>query len=107
MARHGVVLVRIALGIVFVWFGAIKFVPGVRRSLSGAAAGGLVSDEPAAAHCRADHRGCGQIVRPPALPERGMTAIACRPAHDDNGGVRPSWAPPPCGFPFSSPVLQS
>ncbi len=80
MARHGVVLVRIALGIVFVWFGAIKFVPGVRRSLSGAAAGGLVSDEPAAAHCRADHRGCGQIVRPPALPERGMTAIACRPA---------------------------
>jgi len=28
MARHGVVLLRIALGIVFVWFGAIKFVPG-------------------------------------------------------------------------------
>jgi len=28
MARHGVVLLRIALGVVFVWFGAIKFVPG-------------------------------------------------------------------------------
>lgn len=28
MARHGVVLLRIALGIVFVWFGIIKFVPG-------------------------------------------------------------------------------
>jgi uncharacterized membrane protein YkgB len=28
MARHGVGLLRIALGVVFVWFGAIKFVPG-------------------------------------------------------------------------------
>ena len=28
MARHGVLLLRIALGIVFLWFGAIKFVPG-------------------------------------------------------------------------------
>jgi uncharacterized membrane protein YphA (DoxX/SURF4 family) len=28
MARHGVTLTRIALGVVFVWFGAIKFVPG-------------------------------------------------------------------------------
>ena len=28
MARHGVTLTRIALGIVFLWFGAIKFVPG-------------------------------------------------------------------------------
>lgn len=28
MARHGVVLLRIALGVIFVWFGAIKFVPG-------------------------------------------------------------------------------
>ena len=28
MARNGVTLTRIALGIVFVWFGAIKFVPG-------------------------------------------------------------------------------
>lgn len=28
MARHGIALMRIALGIVFLWFGAIKFVPG-------------------------------------------------------------------------------
>lgn len=28
MARHGVTLTRVALGIVFLWFGAIKFVPG-------------------------------------------------------------------------------
>lgn len=28
MARHGVVLTRLALGTVFLWFGAIKFVPG-------------------------------------------------------------------------------
>ncbi len=28
MARNGVTLTRLALGIVFVWFGAIKFVPG-------------------------------------------------------------------------------
>ena len=28
MARHGVTLTRIALGIVFFWFGIIKFVPG-------------------------------------------------------------------------------
>jgi len=28
MAKHGVTLTRIALGIVFLWFGAIKFVPG-------------------------------------------------------------------------------
>lgn len=28
MARHGVTLTRLALGIVFLWFGAIKFVPG-------------------------------------------------------------------------------
>ncbi|MGQ0721791.1 MAG: DoxX family membrane protein [Candidatus Eiseniibacteriota bacterium] len=28
MARHGVALTRIALGIVFLWFGVIKFVPG-------------------------------------------------------------------------------
>jgi uncharacterized membrane protein YkgB len=27
MARHGIFLTRIALGIVFLWFGAIKFVP--------------------------------------------------------------------------------
>ena len=28
MARHGVTVTRIALGIVFFWFGVIKFVPG-------------------------------------------------------------------------------
>jgi uncharacterized membrane protein YkgB len=28
MARHGVTLTRVALGIVFLWFGVIKFVPG-------------------------------------------------------------------------------
>lgn len=28
MARYGVTLTRIALGVVFLWFGAIKFVPG-------------------------------------------------------------------------------
>ena len=28
MARHGITLTRLALGMVFVWFGAIKFVPG-------------------------------------------------------------------------------
>jgi uncharacterized membrane protein YkgB len=28
MARHGVTITRIALGIVFLWFGIIKFVPG-------------------------------------------------------------------------------
>jgi uncharacterized membrane protein YkgB len=28
MARHGVTITRIALGVVFFWFGVIKFVPG-------------------------------------------------------------------------------
>jgi len=28
MARHGITLTRLALGIVFLWFGVIKFVPG-------------------------------------------------------------------------------
>ena len=28
MARHGVTITRVALGIVFLWFGVIKFVPG-------------------------------------------------------------------------------
>ena len=28
MAKHGIPLTRVALGIVFLWFGAIKFVPG-------------------------------------------------------------------------------
>ena len=29
MADHGLTLLRIALGIVFLWFGALKFVPGL------------------------------------------------------------------------------
>jgi uncharacterized membrane protein YphA (DoxX/SURF4 family) len=29
MARHGVTLLRISLGIVFLWFGALKFFPGM------------------------------------------------------------------------------
>lgn len=29
MARHGVPLLRVSLGIVFLWFGALKFFPGV------------------------------------------------------------------------------
>ena len=28
MARHGITLTRIAMGVVFLWFGAIKFMPG-------------------------------------------------------------------------------
>ncbi|MDH3290415.1 MAG: DoxX family membrane protein [Gemmatimonadota bacterium] len=28
MARHGVTLTRLALGVIFLWFGAIKLVPG-------------------------------------------------------------------------------
>ena len=28
MARHGVTLTRLALGVIFLWFGFIKFVPG-------------------------------------------------------------------------------
>lgn len=28
MARHGITLTRVALGVVFLWFGVIKFVPG-------------------------------------------------------------------------------
>jgi uncharacterized membrane protein YphA (DoxX/SURF4 family) len=29
MARHGVTLLRVALGVVFIWFGFIKFFPGL------------------------------------------------------------------------------
>jgi len=29
MARHGIPILRIALGLVFVWFGALKLVPGL------------------------------------------------------------------------------
>lgn len=28
MARHGILLLRLSLGIIFTWFGALKFVPG-------------------------------------------------------------------------------
>jgi uncharacterized membrane protein YkgB len=28
MARYGVVLLRLSLGVVYVWFGALKFIPG-------------------------------------------------------------------------------
>jgi uncharacterized membrane protein YphA (DoxX/SURF4 family) len=29
MARHGVVVLRVALGVVFLWFGVLKFFPGL------------------------------------------------------------------------------
>lgn len=29
MARHGILLLRIALGVVFIWFGTLKFFPGL------------------------------------------------------------------------------
>ncbi len=29
MARNGVSILRVALGVVFVWFGALKLVPGI------------------------------------------------------------------------------
>ena len=29
LARHGITILRVALGIVFLWFGLLKFVPGV------------------------------------------------------------------------------
>jgi len=29
MARHGVVILRVALGVVFLWFGVLKFFPGL------------------------------------------------------------------------------
>jgi uncharacterized membrane protein YkgB len=29
MARHGIVLLRMSLGIIFLWFGALKFFPGL------------------------------------------------------------------------------
>lgn len=37
MARYGVVLLRIALGLVFLWFGAIKLIPGLSPAESLAA----------------------------------------------------------------------
>jgi uncharacterized membrane protein YkgB len=37
MAQHGLVLMRLALGVVFLWFGALKFFPGLSpaESLAG------------------------------------------------------------------------
>ena len=29
MARYGVVILRVALGFVFLWFGALKYLPGL------------------------------------------------------------------------------
>jgi len=29
MSRHGILILRVTLGIIFVWFGAVKFVPGL------------------------------------------------------------------------------
>jgi uncharacterized membrane protein YphA (DoxX/SURF4 family) len=49
MARHGVGLLRVSLGVVFLWFGALKFFPGLSpaEALAGrtvqALSGGLVS----------------------------------------------------------------
>src|SRR5438309_3845382 len=32
MARYGVLLTRVALGLVFLWFGALKFLPGMSEA---------------------------------------------------------------------------
>ncbi len=51
MAAHGVLALRISLGIVFVWFGALKFLPGLSPAQSLAAetiarlSGGIVPSE--------------------------------------------------------------
>jgi uncharacterized membrane protein YphA (DoxX/SURF4 family) len=48
MARHGILLLRISLGLVFAWFGALKFFPGLSpaQDLAGSTievlSGGLV-----------------------------------------------------------------
>lgn len=53
MARHGIRLTRLSLGVVFLWFGAIKFVPGWSPASDLAARTidrltlGLLSSEPA------------------------------------------------------------
>ena len=39
MARHGVPLLRVSLGIVFLWFGALKFFPGLSPAQDLAARG--------------------------------------------------------------------
>ncbi len=41
LARSGVLVVRLSLGVVFLWFGALKFIPG---------------PEPRRGPCRADDR---------------------------------------------------
>lgn len=42
MARHGVTLLRLAVGVVFLWFGALKFFPGL--SPAEALAGRTIQD---------------------------------------------------------------
>ena len=37
MARHGITLLRISLGVVFLWFGVLKFFPGLSPAQSLAA----------------------------------------------------------------------
>jgi uncharacterized membrane protein YkgB len=49
MARYGIVLLRISLGLVFLWFGALKYFPGMSPAQTlatrtmGALSGGLVT----------------------------------------------------------------
>lgn len=53
MARHGLGLLRVSIGVVFLWFGAIKFVPGLSPAdelatrTVGALTFGLIAPEPA------------------------------------------------------------
>jgi uncharacterized membrane protein YkgB len=37
MARHGITLLRVSLGVVFLWFGVLKFFPGLSPAQSLAA----------------------------------------------------------------------
>ena len=37
MARHGITLLRVSLGVVFLWFGVLKFFPGLSLAQSLAA----------------------------------------------------------------------
>ena len=37
MARHGITILRISLGVVFLWFGVLKFFPGLSPAQSLAA----------------------------------------------------------------------
>jgi hypothetical protein len=43
MARNGIFALRVSLGIVFLWFGALKFIPGLSAADE---RGGGLSDEP-------------------------------------------------------------